>query len=67
MFLNEMFGEGTAVYILDDGEMLKPSLQHAEAHHDVVGLVRLAVPIFGNPDRVSGILYQVRPRSEVSQ
>jgi hypothetical protein len=67
VFLNEMFREGTAVYILDDGEMLKPSLQHAEAHHDVVGLVRLTVPIFGNPDDVSGVLYQVRPRSEVSQ
>lgn len=67
VFLNEMFGEATAVYILDDGEMLKPSLQHAEAHHDVVGLVRLAVPIFGNPEHVSGVLYQVRPRSEVSQ
>ncbi|TKJ29618.1 MAG: hypothetical protein CEE40_07705 [Chloroflexi bacterium B3_Chlor] len=67
VFFGQMFSEGTAVYILDDGEAVRPSLNHAEAHYKVVGLVRLAVPIFGDPDRVSGVLYQIKPRSEVSR
>lgn len=67
VFFGQMFSEGTAVYILDDGEALGPSLDHAEAHYEVVGLVRLGVPIFGDPDQVSGVLYQIRPRSGVSQ
>lgn len=67
VFLDEMFSEGTTVYILDDGEMLKPTLQHAEAHHCLIDLVRLDVPFFGDPERVSGVLFQVKPRSEVSK
>ncbi|MGB3903506.1 MAG: glycosyltransferase family 39 protein [Anaerolineae bacterium] len=67
VFFGQMFSEGTAVYILDDGDALGPSLDHAEAHYEVIGLVRLGVPIFGDPDRVSGVLYEIRPHSEVSR
>jgi len=67
VFLNEMFREGRAVYILDDGEALKPSLEHAEAHYEVVPLLRFSVPTFGNPEHISSVLYQVKPPSEVPE
>lgn len=67
VFLDKMFNEGTAVYIVDDGEALRPALDHVEASYDLVGLVRLAVPVFGDPERVSGILYQIKPCFEDSQ
>ncbi len=66
VFFKEMFHEGRAVYILDDGEALKSSLDHAQAHYEVVPLLHLSVPLFGDPERISSVLYQIRPKSEVS-
>jgi len=67
LFLAQMFDEGTTVYILDDGEALRPSLEHAKAYYDVVNLVHLGVPVFGDPEQVSQALYQIEPISEVSR
>jgi hypothetical protein len=67
IFFREMFREGRAVYILDDGEALRPGLEHAKAHYQVVPLLNLSVPLFGDPERVSSVLYQIKPLSEVSE
>jgi hypothetical protein len=67
VFLGQMFEEGTRVYILDDGEDLRPTLEHARAYYDVVSLVRLGVPLFGDPEQISGNLYEIGPASEVSR
>jgi hypothetical protein len=65
-FIEHMFDEGTAVYILDDGEALRTTLDYARARYEVVPLARIPVPVFGDPDRVSGVLYQIKPAAEVS-
>jgi hypothetical protein len=67
VFFDAMFREGTAVYILDDGEALQSSLDHAKAHYDVEPVAHLSVPVFGDPERISQMLDQVRPLSEVSE
>ena len=67
VFFKEMFRDGRAVYILDDGEGLHPSLEHAKTHYKVVPLLHLSVPLFGDPKRISSILYQIRPRNQVSE
>ncbi len=67
VFLKEMFREGRAVYILDDGEALKPSLEHARVHYKVVPLLDLSVPLFGDPEQISSILYQITPPSQMSE
>jgi hypothetical protein len=67
VFFKEMFRDGRAVYILDDGEGLHPSLEHAKTHYKVVPLLHLSVPLFGDPKRISSILYQIRPPAEVSE
>jgi hypothetical protein len=64
IFLGQMFDDGTAVYILDDGEALLPTLEHARANYDVVSLIRLTVPVFGDPERISRVLYEIRPTAE---
>lgn len=67
VFLGQMFQEGTRVYILDDGEALGPTLEYAEAHYRVTSTAHVEVPIFGDPSRVSSILYQISPLSEASR
>ncbi len=66
VFLGQMFDDGTAVYILDDGEALLPTLEHARANYDVVSLIRLTVPVFGDPEHISRVLYEIRPTAEAS-
>jgi hypothetical protein len=63
VFVDHMFQEGTRVYILDDGEALGPNLEYAKAHYRVTGVARLTVPIFGDPARVSSVLYEISPHS----
>jgi hypothetical protein len=65
VFFSEMFREGRPVYILDDGESLKASLDHAKAHYEVDRVAHVPVPAFGNPERISNALYQIKPPSEV--
>ena len=65
-FFEEMFRDGRAVYILDDGDALKTSLRHAKAHYEVVPLLDLSVPVFGDPARISRVLYQIKSPSEGS-
>ncbi len=67
IFFDEMFREGRAVYVLDDGEALRSSLEHARAHRQVVPLLHLSVPLFGDPERISGVLYQIKSASEGSE
>jgi hypothetical protein len=67
VFLGHMFGEGTRVYILDDGEALGPILEYAEAHYRVTSGAQVEVPIFGDPTKVSSILYEISPLSEASR
>lgn len=61
VFVDEMFREGTRVYILDDGQALEPNLEYAEAHYRVSEVAGLTVPIFGDPARVSSVLYEISP------
>jgi hypothetical protein len=61
VFLQEMFLDGTNVYILDDGEALHANLAHARAHYRVTSIAELTVPLFGDPERISSVLYQIRP------
>ena len=63
VFLKQMFREGTNVYILDDGEAVLASLGHANAHYRVEWRAHLAVPTFGDPERISSALYQIEPLS----
>jgi hypothetical protein len=60
VFFDEMFREGRVVYILDDGEALKPALEHARAHYGVAPVARLFVPVFGDPGRISNVLYRIQ-------
>ncbi len=64
VFFKVMFSEGRAVYILDDGEALRPSLDHAKAHYEVLPFLHLSIPLFGDPEHISGVLYQIKPPSE---
>jgi hypothetical protein len=61
VFLQEMFLYGTNVYMLDDGEALHPNLEHARAHYRVTSIAELTVPLFGDPERISSVLYQIQP------
>ena len=61
VFLQQMFHEGTNVYLLDDGEAVQASLEHANAHYRVEWRAHLTVPIFGDPERISSALYQIEP------
>lgn len=65
LFLQEMFRDGRTVYILDDGEALKPCLDHVKAHYESVPVTRLSVPLFGDPEQISGLLYRIGPPTEV--
>jgi hypothetical protein len=56
-----MFQEGTNVYLLDDGEALQASLEHAEAYYRVEWRAYLRVPVFGDPEHISSALYQIEP------
>jgi hypothetical protein len=67
LFVSQMFQEGTRVYILDDGEALRPSLDYARAHYTVTPGARVVVPIFGDPQKVSSMLYEISPRAEVGE
>ena len=61
IFLEEMFRQGTNVYLLDDGEALRGTLEHATAHYRVTARAQLTVPLFGDPERISSMLYQIEP------
>jgi len=61
IFLEEMFRQGTNVYLLDDGEALRGTLEHATAHYRVTERAQLTVPLFGDPERISSMLYQIEP------
>jgi hypothetical protein len=61
VFLQEMFRQGTSVYLLDDGEALRATLEHVTAHYRVTPGAQLTVPLFGDPDRISSRLYQIEP------
>jgi len=61
VFLEEMFRQGTNVYLLDDGEALQGTLEHATAHYHVTARAQLTVPLFGDPERISSRLYQIEP------
>jgi len=61
IFLQQMFREGTNVYLLHDGEALGPTLEYAEAHYRVISRAQLTVPVFGDPERISSMLYQILP------
>jgi hypothetical protein len=67
VFVDHMFQEGTRVYILDDGEALGPNLEYAEAHYRVTPVARLTVPIFGDPARVSSVLYEISPHDGAAE
>jgi len=67
IFFNQMFRERRATYILDDGDAVRPALQYAEENYEVVPLAQLSVPIFGDPQQISGVLYQIRPLAQVPQ
>ncbi len=60
-FLEQMFGEGTRIYVLDDGEDLHPSLEHARRYYEVSTVAQLTVPLFGDPQRISSALYRIEP------
>jgi hypothetical protein len=60
LFLQEMFLDGTNVYLLDDGEALHANLEHARAHYHVTSVAQLTVPLFGDPERISSVLYQIQ-------
>ncbi len=61
VFIDEMFRENTSVYLLDDGEALGPTLEYAQTHYRVISRAQLTVPIFGDPARISSMLYQILP------
>jgi hypothetical protein len=61
VFTEEMFREGTNVYLLDDGEALGPTLEYAQTHYRVISRAQLTVPVFGDPERISSVLYQILP------
>jgi hypothetical protein len=61
VFLEQMFHEGTNVYLLDDGEDLRASLEHTRAHYRVQWRAQLTVPVFGDPNHISSALYQIEP------
>jgi hypothetical protein len=62
VFLQEMFREGTNVYLLHDGEALGPTLEYAQASYRVISIAQpLTVPVFGDPERISSKLYQILP------
>jgi hypothetical protein len=61
IFLDEMFRQGTKVYLLDDGEALRDTLEHATAHYRVTPRAQLTVPLFGDPERISSKLYEIEP------
>jgi hypothetical protein len=61
VFLEEMFRQGTNVYLLDDGEALQGTMEHAYAHYHVTARAQLTVPLFGDPERISSMLYQIEP------
>ncbi len=67
VFLGQMFEEDTKVYILDDGESLGPTLEYAEAHYLVTSGPHVEVPLFGDPSKVSSVLYEISPPSEASR
>ncbi len=67
VFLRQMFEEDTRVYILDDGESLGPILEYAEAHYRVTSGAHVEVPVFGDPSKVSSVLYEILPQSEASR
>jgi hypothetical protein len=67
LFLSQMFEEGSRVYILDDGEALRPSLEYAMAHYTVTPRAHVVVPIFGDPKKVSSMLYEISPPVEVAK
>jgi hypothetical protein len=64
LFLGHVFQEGTRVYILDDGEALGPTLDHARAHYVLTPRASVEVPVFGDPSRISSMIYEVLPPSE---
>jgi len=66
VFLQEMFRQGMNVYVLDDGEALQGTLEHATAHYHVTARAQLTVPLFGDPERISSRLYQIEPLSGAS-
>ncbi|HJX37410.1 MAG TPA: glycosyltransferase family 39 protein [Anaerolineae bacterium] len=66
VFLEHMFQEGTAVYLLDDGEDLQANLEHARSHYRVSATAHLTVPLFGDPQRISSTLYRIEPRGGLS-
>jgi hypothetical protein len=61
IFLEEMFRQGTNVYLLDDGEALQGTLEHVKAHYRVTARAQLTVPLFGDPQHISSELYQIEP------
>ena len=61
IFIEQMLHEGTNVYVLDDGESLRPILERAEGRYQVISGPRLAVPIFGDAEQISSTLYQITP------
>ena len=67
IFLQEMFLDGTNVYLLDDGEALHANLAHAKAQYQVTSIAQITVPLFGDPERISSVLYQIQPPSGVGQ
>lgn len=67
IFFNQMFRERRATYILDDGDAVRPTLQHAKENYEVVPIAQLSVPIFGDPQQISRLLYQIRPLAQVAQ
>ncbi|MDH4208345.1 MAG: hypothetical protein OEV76_05685, partial [Anaerolineae bacterium] len=66
VFLEHMFAEGTAVYVLDDGEDLQANLEHAREHYRVSVTAHLTVPLFGDPQRISSMLYRIEPLDGLS-
>jgi hypothetical protein len=61
IFVEEMFRQNTNVYLLDDGEALRGTMEHVTAHYRVTARAQLTVPLFGDPERISSMLYQIEP------
>jgi hypothetical protein len=60
-FVEQMFKEGTHVYLVDDGDAMAATLEHSRAFYEVSPIAQLTIPLFGDPQNISSTLYQVQP------
>ena len=64
LFLQAMARAGRAVYIIDDGNEHAAHVEALAVEGRLEPVRKLSVPLYGDRERLSGMLYRIRPAAE---